>query len=63
MMNPIHAGALLLGMVVAGAWAAQPEDATLGIDLGTTGIGLQARLPLSTAYAIYGRLSANTLPP
>ena len=62
MMTPTHACALLICLVAAGPEAATLDDVTFGIAFGTTGVGLQARLPLSTSHGLYVRLGANTLP-
>lgn len=60
-IKPTHASTLVLCLAAAGTHAASPDELDLGIDLGSTGIGIQARLPLSSAYGLYGRLGANTL--
>jgi opacity protein-like surface antigen len=61
-IHPTRACALILCMVAGSTQAAAPDDLTLGVDLGSTGIGIQARLPLSAAHGLYGRLGVNTLP-
>lgn len=53
--------AACLVTIVSGANAAGMTDITWSADLGTTGFGLHASLPLSTQYGLHGRIGVNYL--